>query len=162
MISKMTYAFFAREAGLQARTEQFAVEIPPDGSDDAGGNPHRRQPTRHADVRIEAEPGDIVTWIDVTLPLLVRSGMDDVLPSPLVNSSPMPRMLSVPLVDFAQITKSEVDSSPLLLSRRGDHDPDLSVICPDLPKLTPGGSLLEPHCPNPLWWLRYWGGGEGV
>ena len=58
---------FAREAGLQAQTEQFAAEIPPEHPTISSGNPSRRARTRHADVRIEAEPGEVVTWIDVNI-----------------------------------------------------------------------------------------------
>ena len=58
---------FAREAGLQAMTEQFAAEIPPDSPDDDSRPGPRRRPTRHADVRIEGEPGELVTWIDVSV-----------------------------------------------------------------------------------------------
>ena len=58
---------FAREAGLHAQTEQFAAEIPPELHTPASGIPNRRPPTRHADVRIEAEPGEVVTWIDVNI-----------------------------------------------------------------------------------------------
>ena len=58
---------FAREAGLHAQTEQFAAEIPPDPHTATSGIPNLRPPTRHADVRIEAEPGEVVTWIDVNI-----------------------------------------------------------------------------------------------
>ena len=58
---------FAREAGLQAMTEQFAAEIPPNPPDADDHHPPRRRPTRHADVRIEGEPGEVVTWIDVSV-----------------------------------------------------------------------------------------------
>ena len=52
---------FPREAGLQASTEQLAIEIPPETQQDKRRNAPRGQPTRHADVWIEVELRDIVT-----------------------------------------------------------------------------------------------------
>ena len=58
---------FAKEAGLRAACEQIAVELRPPEEDtpvgeteDSGG-----QATKAADIRIEAEAGKPVTWIDV-------------------------------------------------------------------------------------------------
>ena len=58
---------FAKEAGLRAACEQIAVELrPPEDErqgEDAEENTGRA--TRAADIRIEAEAGKPVTWIDV-------------------------------------------------------------------------------------------------
>ena len=50
---KETICEFAREAGLQAMTEQFAAEITHDRPADDARSGTRRRPTRHADVRID-------------------------------------------------------------------------------------------------------------
>ena len=63
----MIFVNFAREVGLQALTEQCAAEVPPEHLAATGGIPPRRQPARHADVRIEAERGEVVTWVDVNI-----------------------------------------------------------------------------------------------
>ena len=57
---------FAREAGMRANCEQIAAELPTPGvTDDTGETTENKKVTRTADVRIEAEEGHPVTWIDV-------------------------------------------------------------------------------------------------
>ena len=53
----------AREATLRANSERTAVELPVEEPEEGEAKPSTR-PTRRADIRIEAEGGSPVTFID--------------------------------------------------------------------------------------------------
>ena len=73
---------FAREAGIRANCEQIAVELPtPRVTDDTGETAENKKVTRTADVRIEAEEGHPVTWIDVAIHCSMQSCRGDPKPN---------------------------------------------------------------------------------
>ena len=73
---------FAREAGMRANCEQIAVELPTPGvTEDTGETAENKKVTRTADVRIEAEEGHPVTWIDVAIHCSMQSCRADPKPN---------------------------------------------------------------------------------
>jgi hypothetical protein len=73
---------FAREAGMRANCAQIAVELPTPGvTEDNGETAENKKVARMADVRIEAEEGHPVTWIDVAVHCSMQSCRGDPKPN---------------------------------------------------------------------------------
>ena len=147
---------FAREAGLQPLTEQFAAEIPPEHLTATGGARPRRSPTRHADARIEAELGEVVTWIDVNITATGQRRYGDwitKLAGKLLGGAETAKFNAWRLTPDAQVGGRLV---------RDGWGRDSLGTCRGWPRFSLGSTPPPPPLLNLLCLLRFGGYGEGV